>query len=399
MKAVRVLNVQSEPKIAVVDVPEPERRWPGDVKVRVLCIGLDGTDKEILTEHYGMPPQGETDLTNGHESLGVVVEADEAAALAPGDLVTALVRRPCSDPACVNCRNERADYCESGQYTERGIKGRHGYLSEFYVEDARYLVKVPPSCLAYGMLAEPQSIVEKVWDQVQHIQQRLVWEPRTALVLGSGPLGLLAAWTCRCLGLDTYVWSKPPETSLSAELVRAAGAQYKQAGGGSATDGAGGSGSAAGGGSTGLKDYAAQLGGKIDLIFECTGYSPLAFEAIDALGPNGVLALLGVTAGERKLEIPSDRLNEEIVLENKCIIGSVNASRKNFETGLYRLQQMEEKFPGLLARMVTNRLTMDQLPGIDFGGIEIKAVVDIVPPVQWGQLVSEAAGAAYSFSV
>ncbi|MFC6230540.1 glucose 1-dehydrogenase [Paenibacillus allorhizosphaerae] len=375
-------------RLELCDVARPERRTPSDVLVRVLCVGLDGTDREIVTEKYGVPPAGETALTIGHESLGVVVEAATDSFLKPGDAVCALVRRPCSDPDCTACRNGQQDFCESGNYVERGIKGANGYLSEYYVEDARFLVKVPVSAMAYGVLAEPQSIVEKVWDEVQRIQQRLVWQPQTAVVLGSGPLGLLAAFTCRCLGLETIVWSKSPQDSAGAALVRDCGVVYKEAESNSGSE------------SASLNDYLRQAGKRADLIFECTGYSPLAFEAMTALGPNGVLALLGVTPGNRSIQLPADRVNQGLVLENKCVLGSVNASRKDFETGLFRLQQIEAKFPGLLRRLVTDRLKLEDVSGLDFSRIGIKAVIDLVPQEQWTELVNQAGGeAVYSFSV
>ncbi|SCW59597.1 Threonine dehydrogenase [Paenibacillus tianmuensis] len=401
MKAVRLTGLTpaggaGAPKLELVEIERPVRQTKTDVLVRVLCIGLDGTDREIMNEKYGVPPAGETSLTIGHESLGVVEEADPATGFAPGDAVCALVRRPCADPGCVNCRNGQQDFCETGQYTERGIRGAHGYLSDYYVEDARYLVKVPAGSLAYGILAEPQSIVEKVWNEVQRIQQRLVWQPRTAVVLGSGPLGLLAALTCRCLGLDTVVWSKSPDDSIGAELVRACGAMYARAEDEAAAPAGSGSASAV----PALGAFLQRNSRRADLIFECTGYSPLAFDAMAALGPNGVLALLGVTPGNRSIRISSDQINQELVLENKCVLGSVNASRKDFETGLYRLKQMEARFPGLLGRLMTDRLTLEQVPQLDFGRIAVKAVVDLVPREQWTGLVRhEADEVAYSFSV
>ncbi|KEQ25791.1 glucose 1-dehydrogenase [Paenibacillus tyrfis] len=405
MKAVRVTGLApaggagagaASPKLELVEVERLGRQTKTDVLVRVLCIGLDGTDREIMSEKYGVPPAGETSLTIGHESLGVVEEADPATGFAPGDAVCALVRRPCAEPECVNCRNGQQDFCETGKYTERGIRGAHGYLSDYYVEDARYLVKVPAGSLAYGILAEPQSIVEKVWNEVQRIQQRLVWQPRTAVVLGSGPLGLLAALTCRCLGLDTVVWSKSPDDSIGAELVRACGATYARA----EDEAAAPAGSGAAPAVSALGTFLQRNGRRADLIFECTGYSPLAFDAMAALGPNGVLALLGVTPGNRSIRISSDQINQELVLENKCVLGSVNASRKDFETGLYRLKQMEARFPGLLGRLMTDRLTLQQVPQLDFGRIAVKAVVDLVPREQWSGLVRhEADEVAYSFSV
>jgi threonine dehydrogenase-like Zn-dependent dehydrogenase len=278
--------------------------------------------------------------------------------------------------------------------------------------------------MAFGMLAEPQSIVEKVWDQVQKVQQRLIWEPKTALVLGSGPLGLLAALTCRLLGLETHVYSLSPEDSVQAKLVRGCGATYHQAAGGQKQTAGGGSankqaaegnGSAGGNdaagakadtgsgvaatGSGALTEFATGLGKHIDMIWECTGYSPLAFEAMGVLGPNGVLALLGVTPGKKTETLPIDSLNMNMVLENKCVLGSVNAARKDFETGLYRLQQMHERYPDVLAGIVTDRLRLEDVPGIDFAKFAIKTVVDVVPVEQWEGLVKQTSDVAYSFSV
>ncbi|MEW9698444.1 glucose 1-dehydrogenase [Paenibacillus sp. SI8] len=386
LKAIRIKQLrQGNPFIALENVEQPVIGHPQEVLVRVLAVGLDGTDREILQDKYGTPPVDEDELTTGHESLGVVTEAGGESGLQPGDLVTAIVRRPCKDQSCVNCRNGHADFCQTGDYVERGIKGAHGFLSEYYKEEARYLVQVPSSLLELGMLVEPQSIVEKVWDQVLRVQQRLIWEPRTALILGSGPLGLLAAITCRVLGLDAAVWSMAPPDSLQAELVRACGASYQQSG-------------AAGTAST-LTAYADGLGKPVDFILECTGFSPLAFEAMSVLAPNGVLALLGVTPADRRLEISSDMLNQSMVLENKCVIGSVNASRKDFETAIYRLQQMEKLYPGWLARVITNRMDLEAVLKLDFKSIAIKAVVDMVPASQWRELVKQSKEVEYSFSV
>ncbi|GGI45739.1 glucose dehydrogenase [Paenibacillus marchantiophytorum] len=386
MRVVRVKNVrQGTPSIVLETMPDPALAHPQEVLVKVLAVGLDGTDKEIVKEKYGVPPEGEDDLTTGHESLGVVMEAGADSGFRKGDLVTAIVRRPCRNQRCVNCRNGHSDFCQTGEYVERGIKGANGFLSEFYKEEGRYLVQVPVDLLQHGMLVEPQSIVEKVWDQVLRVQQRLIWEPQRALVLGSGPLGLLAAITCRLLGLEVLVWSMSPQDSLQAQLVKDIGGSYQQAG-------------AAGSAAT-LTAYAESIGKPLDFILECTGYSPLAFEAMSILAPNGVLALLGVTPADRQLEISSDMLNQSMVLENKCVLGSVNAARKDFETAIYRLQQMEKQYPGWLNRLVTNRMDLDAVPQLDFATIEIKAVVDLVPVEQWRGLVEQTNEVAYSFSV
>lgn len=182
------------------------------------------------------------------------------------------------------------NFCETSQYTERGIRGAHGYLCEYVVEDSRFLVKVPVECAAYGVLIEPQSIVEKVWNQVLRIQQRLVWQPHAALIIGSGPLGILAAATCRSLGLDTVVWSKSSMSSMNAEWVRHCGAVYVESG-----DEA-----------DALSKYASRTGKRFDMIWECNGHTPYLFEGIRPLASNGVFAVLGVSAGNRQISIPAD---------------------------------------------------------------------------------------------
>jgi threonine dehydrogenase-like Zn-dependent dehydrogenase len=335
----------------------------------------------MIAANGGTPPPGSDRLVIGHESFGVIVEAGEQSGLSVGDPVTILVRRPCNDPECVNCRNGEQDFCQTFKFVERGLKQADGFLTEYVAEDARYVVKVPHSLVPYGVLSEPQSIVEKVWNQVLRIQQRAVWQPETALIIGSGPLGLLAALTSRTLGLRTHVWSLSDEQSVNAEVARQCGAVYHPAAGSQ------------------LTKEAPQWERRFDLILECSGYPPNAFEAIQVLGTNGVLALLGVAPHRRMIEIPAHELNRAIVVQNKLILGSVNASRKDFETGLYRLGQMNRLYPGLLDQLVAERFTLEQVPDLDFKRIQIKPVVDIVPREQWENWIRPGKSAGYHFAV
>lgn len=381
MKAIVIRNEPDGQAVALTDIPRPVLSSPTEVVVKQLCVGLDGTDREMIAEKRGALPHGVDQMVIGHESFGVVVEAGDQSGLQVGDPVTLLVRRPCIDPSCVNCRNGQQDFCLTGTFVERGLKEADGYLTEYVVEDARYIVKVPMACADYGVLAEPQSIVEKVWNQVLRIQQRMVWQPQTALVVGSGPLGLLAMLTCRSLGLRTHVWSMNEERSVNADIVRQAGAVYHQAAQGS------------------LQEAAADWGERFDIVWECSGYPPIAFEAMRVLGSNGVLALLSVSPFNRTLGIPADVLNQEIVVQNKCIVGSVNASRKDFETGLYRLQQIEREYPGMLEVLQSERLEIEQVPALDFSSVRIKAVVDLVPREQWHSWIKPQRDVQYRFSI
>ncbi|MDB4867131.1 MAG: glucose dehydrogenase, partial [Cohnella sp.] len=189
MKAITISGGEARATVSLADIPKPGLAGPGDVLIRVLSVGFDGTDREIILDNFARYPEGRSEMVIGHELLGVVDEAGPESGLSRGDLVTALVRRPCGEEVCVNCRNGLQDFCQTGNYVERGIKGADGFLCEYVVENAKYVVKVPDECLLYGVFVEPQSIVEKVYNQTLKIQQRMIWQTQTVRVLGSGPLG------------------------------------------------------------------------------------------------------------------------------------------------------------------------------------------------------------------
>jgi threonine dehydrogenase-like Zn-dependent dehydrogenase len=372
LKAITINGGESRVTVSLADIPKPELTGPEDVLIRVLCVGLDGTDREIILDNFARYPEGRSEMVIGHELLGVVEKAGSESGLSRGDLVTVLVRRPCGEEVCVNCRNGQQDFCQTGNYVERGIKGADGFLCEYVAENTKYVVKVPEECLPYGVLVEPQSIVEKVYTQTLKIQQRMIWQPQTMLILGSGPLGILAALTCRVLGLDTYVWSKSDSESVNADIIQRIGAHYREA-----------ESPAEDAFFSGLTAYSKQLGKKFDMIWECTGHAPLGFEAIPLVSNNGILALLGVTPGRGRLDLPSDSTYREMVIKNKCIIGSVNASYHDFVAAINRLRDIENHYPGMLGMLQTSRLSIEDVPAIDFSKMAIKAVVDVVPPAQW----------------
>lgn len=377
MKAITISGGENQATVSLADIPKPGLTGPGDVLIRVLSVGIDGTDREIIVDNFASYPEGRSDMVIGHELLGVVEEAGPKSGLSRGDLVTSLVRRPCGEEACVNCRNGQQDFCQTGNYVERGIKGADGFLCEYVVENTKYVVKVPGECLPYGVFVEPQSIVEKVYNQTLKIQQRMIWQPQTVLILGSGPLGILAALTCRVLGLDTYVWSKSDSESVSADIIRRIGGHYREA-----------ESSVANAFFSGLTAYTKQLGKSFDMIWECTGHASLGYEAIPLVSNNGILALLGVTPGNGRLDLPSDLIYREMVIKNKCIIGSVNASYHDFVTAINRLREIENHYPGMLGMLQTNRLSIEDVPAIDFCKMTIKAVVDVIPPAQWASVLN-----------
>jgi threonine dehydrogenase-like Zn-dependent dehydrogenase len=306
------------------------------VLVKVLRVGVDGTDREINAAEYGAAPGGYDFLVIGHEGFGQVEAVGSAVSfIRPGDYVVATVRRPGSS---LYDAIGLQDMTTDDEYFERGINLRHGYLTEYYVEDEAFVVKVPPGLREVGVLLEPMTVAEKGIAQAYEIQRRLkIWRPRTAAVMGAGTLGLLASLILRLRGLQVTTFGRTPSPYLNAELLDGIGARYVSTADRSITD-------------------VAADAGPFDLIFEGTGSSAVVFESMQALAKNGVQILTSITGGNGRLEIPADRINLDFVLGNKVMVGSVNASREHFETGVRDMSQAEAEYPGWLSRLLTHRV-------------------------------------------
>lgn len=337
MKAITVKPGQKN-SIVMRDVPQPEPKQ-GEAKVRVIRAGLCGTDAEINEGLYGACPPGDDYLILGHENFGVVEAinggGENPAGLSVGDHVVSTVRRPCGK--CAYCKQGEMDLCSSGDYTERGIKGRHGFMAEYYVESPRYLVKIPEEVRDVGVLLEPTSIVEKGIDHSFLIQRRMSWQPRQALVLGAGPVGLLATAVLRVRGLSTFVAGREPSNDPRAQIGKDLGAEYL------CVDGVD-------------LGVAAKRLGPLDLVIEATGVSSVAFAAMQILAPDGILCLLSVTGGQGMRMVPANVINQDLVLRNNVVFGSVNANPKHFHKGVEDFVAAEKQWPGVLQRLITNKL-------------------------------------------
>ena len=336
MKAIAVkpgiknsVHLVEMPKPSVAEIPNGR-----GVLVKVLRVGVDGTDKEINNAEYGASPNGDAFLVIGHEGFGVVEEVGENVhELKPGDYVVATVRRPGSSIYDLIGTN---DMTTDDTYFERGINLRHGFLSEYYVDDVEFIVKVPRGLKEVGVLLEPMTVVQKGIIQAFEIQRRLkVWKPKKAAVLGAGTIGLLATLVFKLKGMEVVTFGKTPKPYLNSDLIEDLGAKYVS------TD------------DISVPEYAEQNGG-FDIIFEATGFSPIVFDAMQALAKNGVLILSSVTGGDRKVELPADKINLEFVLGNKVMVGTVNANREYFESGAKDMAQAELEYNGWLKRLLTH---------------------------------------------
>lgn len=349
MKAVAVWSHRR--KVGIVEREPPVLATPDAVRIRVLEVGVCGTDAEICAFQYGgEPPPGEEYLVVGHEGLGEVVEVGPAVhRIRPGDLVAPMVRRPCPLPGCPACRSGHPDFCVTGAYTERGIREAHGFLSEVATAEERYLVPLPASLRDVGVLTEPLTVAEKGLRQYLKVRRRLPWlagasdreltEGRRALVLGAGPVGLLGCLLLRLHGLRVTVYSRGREPNPSAAIARGAGAEYVAA--------------------ERLPVGQAAGAAAVDLVYEAAGASGLAFTTLEHLGPNGIFLFTGVPGRKHRIDIPGDTIMRNLVLRNQTVIGTVNAGRADFEAAVADLGRIRERWPGLLERLITGHWPME----------------------------------------
>jgi glucose 1-dehydrogenase len=359
VKAVAVFPGSREVK--VIEREGPRLLEPDQVLLRVLDVGICGTDKEICSFEYGTPPPGDDHLVIGHESLAEVVEAGpEVGRFAPGDLVVPSVRRPCPHPGCLSCRRGHQDYCYTGDFTERGIKEAHGFMAERVVERERYLNLVPPDLREIAVLAEPLTIAEKALGQIFWLmQQRPPWlSPGTAvrqrgrglsaLVLGAGPVGVLGAMTLVNAGFTSYVYSRELPPSPRIDLVGAIGATYV-----SSQD-------------TTFGELAEKIG-NIDLIYEAVGHSHFALEALRVLGTNGIFVLTGVPGLQAFVEADPASLMRDMVLRNQVLLGTVNAGADAFAAALADLAEFRRRWPAVVRTLIGGRYPPEQAPGLILG--------------------------------
>lgn len=370
MQAIAV--TPAEKKVAIIDQPAPRLSRPTDVKLRMIEVGVCGTDREICSFQYGTPPAGSTHLVIGHESLGEVVEVGSGVSrVKVGDLVVPMVRRPCSVPSCTACRLDRQDFCYTGEFHERGIKGLHGFMTEIIVDDEKYMNPVPPSLRDVAVLVEPLTIAEKAITQIWQVQQRLPWACEvtpgqaagfchTAVVLGAGPVGLLGAMALTANGFKTYVYSREQKPNPKADVVESIGAEYVSA-------------------ETTSMQELAELVGNIDVVYEAAGASGASFHLMEVLGTNGIFVFTGVPGRKAPVEIDTDLIMRNLVLKNQVVFGTVNANRAAFEGSISDLTTFTQRWPQAVRSLITGRFPMaahrDLLLGEPSG---IKNVIQLV---------------------
>jgi threonine dehydrogenase-like Zn-dependent dehydrogenase len=364
MQAVGAIPKKKE--VAIIDHPKPVLSSDNEVIVKSIDVGICGTDREICTFVYGDPPKDSDYLVLGHECLGIVQEVGSAVEnFLPGDLVVPSVRRPCTHNHCAPCKDDMQDFCSTGDFVERGIKMRHGYMTEYWAEEEKYLNYVPVNLKDVAVLVEPLTIVEKAMAQVWPTQCRLPWakdkdakgrpngKGLNAVVLGAGPVGILGAMKLKAEGFNTFVYSRSKAPNPKAELVESFGVPYISAQ------------------ETSVEELAERVG-NIDLVYEAVGVASISYKVLSILGLNGIYVFTGIPAPKPAIEVDADLIMRNLVLKNQVVIGTVNADQGAFISAIKDLGIFMERWPEALKRIITSRfgaqdsrsLLLDKATGI-----------------------------------
>jgi len=357
----------------------PEIKQPDDVLVRIKEAGLDGTDFNMLQHQLQDIAEDRDEITMGHEMVGIVeAVGSEVKTLGPGDVVTMTVRRGCG--LCHPCLHNQSDMCMTGLYTERGIHKLDGFLTRFAVDREQYIIKVPPELTRLAVFTEPLSIAEKGIEQIRIIQSRLPWaceHPnhdflsdnwgmcKTALVVGAGPLGILATALLRLAHVNTFTSDIMPEDTPKARLVNDTGATYIDSRSKAPRE---------------LLDMCG-LEGHLDIIFEASGAATTALELIPHMSRSSIYVMTGIPRDEILMQLDAAQILRQIVRTNQVLVGSVNSNRSHFEMALSDIGKMESRFHGMLSRMITHRYRLEDYEKAfgPRGPGHLKTVIEVEP--------------------
>ena len=355
---------------SLIDHQEPQINSPKDVKVKMLQVGICGTDREEALGGRADAPPHSNHLIIGHEMFGQVVETgSEVTKVRAGDYAVFTVRRGCGE--CVPCKNNRSDMCYTGNYKERGIKELHGFETEYVVDHEQFIVKVPVSIKSVGVLTEPMSVAEKAIDEALIIQSNRLPEikyddwlkGRRALVAGVGAIGLLAAFALRLRGAEVVGLDIVDENSKRPQILKDIGGSYLDGRNVKTTD-------------------IDEKYGEFDFIFEATGVPSLSFELIDVLGLNGIYVMTGIPGGERPVCFSGADMMKQIVLKNQVILGSVNASTRHFAMAIEDLEKARNKYGKLIEEVITQKV-----PHTNFmDALHLQSEDDIKTVIEWGKI-------------
>lgn len=363
MKAIAITPGKGEPHF--IEIPKPEITSDNQIILETLQVGICGTDRAEINGGRAMAPKDKNELIIGHEMLGRVLTAgDKAGSVKQGDIGLFSVRRGCGN--CFPCNHSRNDFCETGDYLERGIKGLNGYQTEFIIDDSPYFVKVPDEIISIGVLIEPMSIVEKALDQALQIQKLRLpdasipgWPNRiNVLIAGLGPVGLLAALILRLKGANLFGLDIVEANSPRAMVIKDLGGTYIN------------------GKEVKTSDIDNKFG-RFEIMFEATGIAQLEFQLIESLNANGVYVITGIPEDKKPISVLGGEIMSQLVLNNQIVLGSVNAGLEHYKMAVNDLVAANRKWPKITGNIITEKVKHEDFTrAFAFIQDEIKTVIE-----------------------
>lgn len=354
MQAIAVRREESDPELIEKPRPEPDS---GEALVRMLRVGVDGTDHEVLAHGPEEFPGNDDHVVLGHEAVGVV-EAPNDTDFEVGDVVVPTVRRPPASGTNEYFERGEPDMAPEGCHVECGISGAHGFMSEYVTVPAAFLLSIPRRLAEVGLFVEPISIIEKAIEHAYASRSAFDWSPQRALVLGNGALGLVTLAILRQEFEETYCLGRRDRPDPTIDVIEALDSTYVDSR------------------ETPVDEIPAVHGG-MDIVLEATGFAKHPFQAIEALAPNGVGALVGIPE-PWEFEVDGGRLHSELVVHNKGLVGTVNSNPRHFRRATRTLRGLPE---WLFEDLVTTVVGPENVgPAFVDDDQQIKAVVEFSTP-------------------
>ncbi|MFB6189388.1 MAG: glucose 1-dehydrogenase [Halapricum sp.] len=350
MQAIVVRRGENEPELVEKPRPEPE---DGEALVRILRVGIDGTDQEVLEESPEEFPEGDDHMVLGHEAAGVVEEPNGTDYEVGDTVVPTVRRRPDDGPNEYFDRGE-PDMAPPGYHVECGISGAHGYMAEYVAIPEDRLVEIPRRLAELGCFVEPISITEKALEHAYASRSAFEWSPQRALVLGNGPLGLVTLAMLRQEFEDIYCLGRRDRPDPTIDVIEDLGGTYIDSR------------------ETPVDEIPEAYAG-MDLIYEATGYAKHPIQSVFGLAPNGVAALVGISS-PWEFEIDGGAFHTELVVKNKALIGTVNSNERHFKRAIRTLRALPSwLFEDLITTVATPE---DVEPAFVDDDEQIKAIVE-----------------------
>ena len=355
MKAITVVPGKSG--VTLVDIPDVPVE--GQVKVRTLHTGVCGTDREIVSGRLGIvrAEKGDT-LVLGHEAVGIVEEAPGQSGFAKGDAVVPMVRRP---GGCINCRNNRQDYCIDGKFTEAGIRGKDGFMREFFYELPEFLIKISDPANAHTcVLTEPTKNIMKILEAVTIASKRSLWELSGNLenkgvwIFGTGAEGMLCAAVFKNAGAKVMLVNRRSANEVESKVIERIGCGFFDSSSG---------------------DWDSAMNSvPMDMAIDMVGVPEVFEGAVPRLNRNGIIVLFG-TGGEGRMSQFDGTSIVKIVDKNATVLGCEDGARQHYEKAVKFIEENRERY-GLDGIITGHSSSADLDVLMKKSSNEIKNVID-----------------------